>query len=56
MMILIEAKMANTLFDTYAHMKIGTNSAQSFLSGLCQLRKNSSFVPKEEERFLCISN
>ena len=36
-MIFIEAIMANTLFDTYAHIKIGTNAAQSFLSGSCQL-------------------
>jgi hypothetical protein len=37
MMIFIEAIMANTLLDTYAHIKIGTNAAQSCLSGSCHL-------------------
>jgi hypothetical protein len=36
MMIFIEKIMANTLLDTYAHKKTGTNAAQSFLSGSCQ--------------------
>ncbi len=34
----------------------GTNSAQSFLSGSCQLRIKFKFYQKEEEWFLCISN
>ena len=56
LMIFIEAIMANTLFDTYAHKKTGTNAAQSCLSGSCQLGWNSSFVQKEEKWFLGILN
>ncbi len=46
MMIFIEAIMANTLLDTYAHIKTGTNAAQSCLSGSCQLRMKFMFCSK----------
>ena len=55
-MIFIEAIMANTLLDSYTHIKTGTNAAQSCLSGSCQLGWNSSFVQKEEKWFLGILN